>query len=784
MAKDVITRFKLETTGFDSKIKEAAKNLSAYSKTATQAKEGFNQFTKDNVDAARALGTIATSTTTAKDRVKELVGAYNEAAKAYEALSDEHKQSDWAKALAGSLTQLQQRIKDTKAEMQGLGDGMKGGGGLFSGDKLSGMLQVFGGNLMTKGVELATGAITGLINETGEMIRQGVELAKQGEGIRIAFQRLGRGDILDGLREATHGTVTDLELMKAAVKFNDFRLPVEELGTMLAFAQQKAKDTGQSVDYMVDSIVTGLGRKSLMILDNLGLSAAEIKEKMKETGDMTKAVGAIIREQMQKAGDYVETAADRAAQVNVSLQNKMEELGRKFAPIEEASNQLWTSMKMGILDIIGGPLTTLLNGLTEAGRMRNALNNMGGNEQVNNQLGKLRVARKNGSDYMTRSLYNDQISKYDQQINKLNEEIRKAEESKKTNIGGIAGIKGINDALEDLKAQRDALVSMKNEYVKGAQEIQKATNQTTTTTTTTTTKGTKTEKTEIQKNEERIKQLSLEYAKLGDVETEASRKRQEEIKKEIELLQQRNGLLGLRMEQAQGRLLTSAGDFDRNTKSVGGIGMLDQATNFGKNIEIPSGGLQLSDKQMKAVNKSISGVSSMADGIDKSFTSAASAVSALGSAFASIEDPAAKVIGTVAQAIATVALGYATATTQAAKMGPWAWIAFAATGLATMISTISAIHSSTGYAEGGMIKGNSYSGDNLMAMGPNGLVGLNAGEIVLNRAQTANVASALQGNGIQGLNLTATIRGEQIRLALNNNGRRTGKGEYVQTNRR
>ena len=46
MAKDVITRFKLETTQYDSKIKEAARELSAYSKTATQAKEGFNQFTK------------------------------------------------------------------------------------------------------------------------------------------------------------------------------------------------------------------------------------------------------------------------------------------------------------------------------------------------------------------------------------------------------------------------------------------------------------------------------------------------------------------------------------------------------------------------------------------------------------------------------------------------------------------------------------------------------------------------------------------------------------------
>ena len=389
MAKDVITRFKLETTAFDSKIKQASKELSDYSKTATKAKEGFNQFTKSNVDAARALGTMATSSNNLKGKLQELVGAYNEGVKAYKALSDEHKKSDWAKALAGSLTTLQQRIKDTKQELQGMSDTMKSSG-LFGGGKFDGMLQVFGGNIMTK----AAGFAASFASEIGSCVQQGIELARQGEGIRNAFERLGHGDILDGLREATHGTVTDLELMKAAVKFNDFKLPVEELGTMLAFAQQKAKDTGQSVDYMVDSIVTGLGRKSLMILDNLGLSAAEIKDKMKQTGDMTKAVGAIVREQMAKAGDYVETAADRAAQANVSLQNKMEELGRKFAPVEEASNQLWTSMKIGILDIIGGPLARLINGLTEAGRLKNALNDInagnGGETKVEKALRILR----------------------------------------------------------------------------------------------------------------------------------------------------------------------------------------------------------------------------------------------------------------------------------------------------------------------------------------------------------------------------------------------------------
>ena len=129
MAKDVITRFKLETTAFDSAIKRASKELSDYSKTATQAKEGFNQFTKSSVEAARALGTIATSSTNAKLKAQELVGAFNETAKAYNALTKEQQQSDFGKAMAASLTTLQQRIREVKSEMQGLDDSVKSVGG-------------------------------------------------------------------------------------------------------------------------------------------------------------------------------------------------------------------------------------------------------------------------------------------------------------------------------------------------------------------------------------------------------------------------------------------------------------------------------------------------------------------------------------------------------------------------------------------------------------------------------------------------------------------------------
>ena len=82
-------------------------------------------------------------------------------------------------------------------------------------------------------------------------------------------------------------------------------------------------------------------------------------------------------------------------------------------------------------------------------------------------------------------------------------------------------------------------------------------------------------------------------------------------------------------------------------------------------------------------------------------------------------------------------------------------------------------------AASGTLVGNSYSGDNLRGIGPSGQIyGLNAGEVVLNRAQVGNLESQLEGSGMQNIRLSAVIEGEDIRLALNNNADRWG-GELV-----
>jgi hypothetical protein len=237
-----------------------------------------------------------------------------------------------------------------------MGDAVKnaGSGGLFSGDGFAGMMQVFGGNMLSKGVSMLTSELTG-------SVQQSLELARQGEGVRIAFERLGQPGLLDKLKEATHGTVSEMELMKQAIQFENFKLPLEDLAAYLAFAQQKAKDTGQSVDFLVTSIVTGLGRQSKQILDNLGISASELTKRMNEGADMTKAVADIIREEMAKAGDYVETAADRAARATADATNEMEKLGQQAMPVAEEFTSSFNEIKIAGMELINLVLTPLAN---------------------------------------------------------------------------------------------------------------------------------------------------------------------------------------------------------------------------------------------------------------------------------------------------------------------------------------------------------------------------------------------------------------------------------------
>ena len=682
MANQSVLELAVGTGKWDAGLKKAKSALDNFTQANGGLQQALEKESQKMQKFVQMMGSMESTAKTAKGQMNDYKGTIEQLTMQYNRMSEAQKKTigqDYLQA----IEQMKQKYQSVNEEIQEMNRSLKNiempemkNGGLFSGmgDKMSGAFQVFAGNMMTK----AVGAVANLGSELMETAKQSVELAQQGEGVRIAFERLNNPGLLANLKEATHGTVSELELMKAAVKFDDFKLPVEQLGTLLAFAQKKASDTGQSVDYMVDSIVTGLGRKSLMILDNLGLSASQVKERMAETGDMTKAVADIIREEMEKSGGYVETAATRAARATAQAQDKMMELGRAAMPVAEAYNEAWGEIRLGAMQLMTTVLVPIANFLRQLREESNMT----------------------AEDILTR------------------------------------GMDDVTDTVDDngRLIRKNAISSIPEITVSGT--------------------GGKTKKTK---------------GGRGSGGSDGGPSMPKNVRWDNYIDKVNLGADALKGSDVPNMMSVWASMTDEAKESMLGLAKATE--------DLGDAQAKLGDKKVLEEMKKLS------EQEEKMIMSAqitANVVGSIGNAFSAIEDPAAKVAGTVMQAIASIALGYAQATVNAAKFGPWAWIAFAASGLATMVSTIASIHQATGYAEGGIVKGNSYSGDNIGGMVDGSqFVGLNAGELVLNRAQQANLAQSLQNGGGQTVRVVGKLAGKDLFICAENWAKSAGKGEFV-----
>ena len=254
--------------------------------------------------------------------------------------------NDTSKAISPErYAELEVRLREVNDRMTELRRSAKE---LIAGNENSQVMNFLKGNYFMKAIEMVRRAGGEVIN----FIDEGTDMAASIDGVSKAFKELDNPNLLDNLRKATKGTVNDMELMKAAVQAKDFRIPLQDLGKYLAFAQLKAQQTGQSVEYMTQSIVTGLGRQSKMILDNLGISAAEIDEKVAETGDFMKAVASIVENQLAAAGETYISAADRALQKTTQLQNAQLEMGQALLPLKEQIDDAYGSMKIGLMQAV------------------------------------------------------------------------------------------------------------------------------------------------------------------------------------------------------------------------------------------------------------------------------------------------------------------------------------------------------------------------------------------------------------------------------------------------
>ena len=107
-------------------------------------------------------------------------------------------------------------------------------------------------------------------------------------------------------------------------------------------------------------------------------------------------------------------------------------------------------------------------------------------------------------------------------------------------------------------------------------------------------------------------------------------------------------------------------------------------------------------------------------------------------------------------------------------VGPVLAIAAIAAVLAAVLAATSKAKSAGKFASGGVVGGNSYSGDRLMAY-------VNSGETILTPSQADKAMAGIQGNPMQNLQLSTEISGTNLRIVMNNDNRSKGgsRGYYA-----
>lgn len=423
-----------------------------------------------------------------------------------------------------------------------------------------------------------------------------------------------------------------------------------------------------------------------------------------------------------------------------------------------------------------------------------------------------------------RSTYNRQVAAFNRSIN-----ARRADVTAVERWQGGERSQGLQETINRLRDkygadfQRvvrdnlDATINNLNEYKKRAQQLMSSSGAGTSPVSDTTNEGTtgsrrgssaSRQQTEMQKNQTRINDLTQQYVSLmaaaseaGKPLTDEQQKQTSEIQRQIAELEKRNGLLGLYQEQAQGRLMgvdVMTGGLSRTGGVTGFVGTGKSMTTIEglpsmSDVVRQRGGSLLDDKAMKAVNEDISRnlpkdnetdkrddplkeakkQNQYLEGIGSDISGMLSGLEKMG---IEIPEGLSSVVGGIQMISGIVSsiltlVGVISALTSVKSVPIFGWL-LAQGGIAGGLGGRHPIH-----AAGGTVVGNTYSGDQIPAM-------LNAGEVVLNRAQQGNIASQLENGASQNLKLDAVITGEQIRMVLNNNGRRTGRGEYVTSNRR
>ena len=162
-------------------------------------------------------------------------------------------------------------------------------------DTVKGKVTAFKGAIVAMGAAAAAAAL----QQLAEFTKQGAAMADQVDAVRGRVSNLD--EVIKETQDATTGIVDEAAIVKGVALFDAFGLEIAQLPALFEEASKTSLRTGESLDTLISSAVTGIARMSPQILDNLGLQV-RLADATSAAAEKFGVEAAALDETQKKAG--------------------------------------------------------------------------------------------------------------------------------------------------------------------------------------------------------------------------------------------------------------------------------------------------------------------------------------------------------------------------------------------------------------------------------------------------------------------------------------------------
>ncbi len=268
------------------------------------------------------------------------------------------------RVIISAMNKASRDIDQVKKDIQGVGDASKTSGGATEG---------FAGKL--KSLMGTAAAAAGAIAAVGLAVKEAYEFVKEGAAIErlqdasaqmAASIGLDMGDVMDALKIASQGMVSDFDLMSAASRAMMLGVGSDstEIAQLFEIAALRGRVLGVDTSQAFNDIVTGIGRASPLILDNLGIVFDAEQAYADYATSIGKTAGELSKTEQKQAlvNAVIESSAPLLAETGGLAVDNAGKFEQFEAAISNLSNSVATELSPAFA-IISGDMAGFVNDL-------------------------------------------------------------------------------------------------------------------------------------------------------------------------------------------------------------------------------------------------------------------------------------------------------------------------------------------------------------------------------------------------------------------------------------